>query len=225
MLVAPTELRHAPFRALTRADRGSNKPETMGVDFAFNYRGLWWGIQRKEIKDFIASVNDGRLAKEVKQMTALEQGVVVIEGQPKWSLDGHLLGDSYGSSWDRQRHCSMLLSLQEAGVWVMGSIDTTDTARLILDFERWVKKGDHMSLKKREPMVSPWGTKNNRDYQIHLVMGLPGVGWELADRILKKLGMPFGCRVTKLELMEVDGVGAKKADAILAALEAMEVAA
>lgn len=189
------------------------------MDFAFIHDGGWWGVQRKEIKDFVASVNDGRLAMEVKQMAALEQGVVVVEGNVRWTLDGQLVGDSYGSTWDRQRHTSMLLSLQREDVWVMGSSDTTDTARLILDFERWVKKADHSSLKKRAGMVSPWGTRENRDYQIHLVMGLPGVGWELAERIVKTIGMPFGCRVTREELLQVEGVGVKKADGILAALE------
>lgn len=194
----------------------------MGVDFAFIHDGGWWGVQRKEIKDFVASVNDGRLAMEVKQMAALEQGVVVVEGNVRWTLDGQLVGDSYGSTWDRQRHTSMLLSLQREDVWVMGSSDTTDTARLILDFERWVKKADHSSLKKRAGMVSPWGTRENRDYQIHLVMGLPGVGWELAERIVKTIGMPFGTRVTRAELMSVEGIGAKKADAILKALGAID---
>jgi len=219
MLVAPTELKHSAFRALTRSGKGSNKPEDMGVDFAFNHGGRWGGVQRKEIKDFIASVNDGRLAKEVQQMAVLEWKLLVIEGNPKWSLDGAWLGDKWGAQWTRQQHTAMLLSVQQAGVWVLGSTDTTDTAKLILDFERWVKKDTHAALMQRGPMASPWGTKENRDYQLHLIMGLPQVGYTLAARILDTVGMPFGLRVTREQLMSVDGIAAKKADTIIRALE------
>lgn len=225
MLVAPTELRHAAFRALTASGMGSNKPERMGVDFAFGCRGRWSGVQRKEIKDFVASVNDGRLRQEVQQMNgaALEYKALIIEGSVKWSLDGVLMGDKFGGgNWTREKHIKQLLSVQDAGVFILSSSDPADTARVLQDFQGWVKKGDHTSLKGRGgTMVNAWGTKTNRDYQLHLIMGLQGVGLELAGRILDQLGMPFGLRVTREDLMSVEGIAAKKADAILGALEAM----
>ncbi len=224
MLVAPTELKHAPFRALTSSGKGSNKPEMMGVDFAFACRGRWSGVQRKEIKDFVASVNDGRLSKEVQQMRGaeLEYAALVIEGQVRWSLDGALVSDNYGHEWTREKHIKQLLSVQDAGVFVLSSSDPADTARVMQDFESWIRKGDHFSLKKRGPMTAAWGTKENRDYQRHLIMGLQGVDYVLAERILDTIGMPFGLRVTAADLMTVHGLGAKKVDKIMSALEAMQ---
>lgn len=223
MLVSPTELRHAAFRDLTRNGKGSNLPETWGCDFGFILRSddgaKKYGIQRKELKDFVASVNDGRLAKEVQQMVVCEQSLLVIEGSPRFSMDGALLGDNYGSSWSRHQHTSMLLSVQAAGVWVLGTSDTGETARLCLDFQAWVRKGEHTSLRKRGGPVHPWGRKENRDYCLHLIMGLNGVGIELASRIYDTIGMPFGLRVTVEELMSVEGVGKKKAESIMRALE------
>lgn len=222
MLVAPTELQHAPFRALTWSMRGSNEPEKRGCDFAFVVRGAWCGAQRKAIPDLIASVNDGRLRQEVQQMNGanLAHKLLVIEGVPKWSMDGVLLGGKFGSAWTREKHVKLLLSVQDAGVFVMGSSDPADTARVLQDFQAWARKGEHTSLQGRGPMVAAWGKKDNRDYQLHLIMGLQGVGLELAGRILDSIGMPFGLRVTREELLSVDGVGAKKADTIIAALEA-----
>lgn len=222
MLVAPTELRHAAFRELTRSGKGSNLPETWGCDFGFIIReedgAKKYGIQRKELKDFVASVNDGRLAKEVQQMVVCEQTLLVIEGTPRFSMDGALLGNNYGSSWSRQQHTSMLLSVQAADVWVLGTSDTRETAQLCLDFQAWIRKGEHTSLRKRGGPVHPWGRKENRDYCLHLIMGLPQIGIELADRILDTIGMPFGLAVTREQLMSVDGIGAKTADSIIRAL-------
>ncbi len=226
MLVAPTELRHSAFRELAKDGRGSNKPETMGGDFAFSHKGNWYIVQRKEIKDFVASVNDGRLYTETRQMkgtVGIGHALLVVEGSPKWGLDGALLGDRFGGAWDKARHTSELLSLQESGWWVLGTSDTTDTARAIRDFEAWVRKEKHTSLVTRGPMVAPFGSKKNRDYQLHLIMGLPGVGYELAVRILAEVGMPFGMRATRDELMAVTGLGKKKVEAIMDALDALEV--
>lgn len=226
MLVAPTELKHTAFRALTASGRGSNKPERMGVDFAFACRGRWSGVQRKEIRDFVASVNDGRLRQEVQQMAGaeLEYKALIIEGAVRWSMDGALIGDNYGASWNREKHIKQLLSVQDAGVFVLSSSDTADTARVLTDFQGWVAKGDHTSLKGRGPMVSAWGTKGNRDYQLHVLTSLPGIGLELATRILDELGMIVGLRVTPEQLLAVHGVGRKKVDAIMRALETLDAA-
>lgn len=221
MLVAPTELRHAAFRALARNGRGSNTPEEMGADFCFSWKGQWYLIQRKEMKDFIASVTDGRLARETMQMKATEVGhaLLVIEGNPKWGLDGALMGDRFGPGWSRSKHSSQLLSLQQAGWWTLGTSDTSDTANAILDFEKWVKKAAHTSLSKRGPLVSPFGTHSNLDYQRFLIMGLPGVDIILAQRIIDTIGLPFCLRVTAEDLLRVEGLGKKKVAAILNAIE------
>jgi ERCC4-type nuclease len=222
VLVAPTELRHNAFRQLTRNGKGSNTPETWGCDFGFYHKTpngmVKYGIQRKELKDFVASVNDGRLAKEVQQMCVLEQGVLVIEGSPRWDLNGNLVADKWGAGWTQRQHISMLLSVQDEGVWVLGTNDTSATAEVCRDFERWVKKGLHTALKKRGPVVSPWGKRENRDYQRHLVMGLPGVDVTLADRIIDTIGMPFVLGVSEAQLRGIEGLGPKKVRAIMEAL-------
>ena len=63
--------------------------------------------------------------------------------------------------------------------------------------------------------MSMWGTPSNEDYQRHLVMGLPGVGPELADRIVKKFrGVPWIWTINYEDLINVEGIGPKKARAI-----------
>lgn len=210
MLVAPTEPRSFdPLGARSLA------PERAGVDFFFVARGQRCGVQRKELKDFISSVHDGRLSKEIAQMAVLDYAMLVIEGSPRWSLDGELLTDGFGQRWTRAQHLAYLFSVRARGVWVEWSADHAGTTEVIEAFEQWAKKSKHRALDGRPGPASPWGRLGNRDYQRHLVMGLPGVGADLADRIIDTLGMPFGLCLSEEQLMSVDGIGKKKASEIV----------
>lgn len=210
MIVAPTE--PTALRALGLCNL---EPERRGCDILFHAAGAFHGIQRKELKDFIASVHDGRLSKEVAQMSAsLATRLLVIEGQPKWSLDGELLGQGFGKPWTLKAHNAYLWSVQARGVWVSTTLNVDGTVELCQRFEEWVRKGKHRSLDVRPGPANSWGRVTNRDYQRHLVMGIPGLGPELADRIIDTVGFPFGLVATREELLGVEGLGAKKVDAI-----------
>lgn len=220
--VAPTELRHTPFKKLAKRGRGSGKCEERGCDFAFKHDGEWYGVQRKEIKDFVNSVNDKRLAKEVQQMRAgLAQGVLLIEGQVRWSLDGHLVvGGWHGhTNWTREKHLATLMSVQDSGIWVLGSNDPANSAEVILAFKKWVEKGRHTSLLQREGMRSLWGRHDNMDFQRHVLMSWPMVGVEKADAFLRHFGeLPLRWNITREQIMEVPGWGPGLADRLLGGL-------
>ena len=49
-------------------------------------------------------------------------------------------------------------------------------------------------------------------------MGIPGVGAELADRIVKRFGVPFQWKISQEDLETVEGIGKKKAQKIWAAI-------
>ncbi len=64
-----------------------------------------------------------------------------------------------------------------------------------------------------------WGTPSSRDFQIHFLQGLPGIGPEHAETILDHFGaMPLRWAVTKEELMEVRGVAEKIAERMMGIL-------
>jgi len=57
-----------------------------------------------------------------------------------------------------------------------------------------------------------------------MLMGLPGVGVEVANRVLEKFGrVPWEWSCTKEELMEVPGVGKKTAERLLGAFGVLDV--
>lgn len=210
MLVAPTELRHAPFRALSSSGRGSNRPEDLGCDFAFVHKSEWYGVQRKELKDFVASVADGRLATECRQMAACRMAILVIEGQPKWSLDGTLMMSGWGGRWTEDQHYKYLWSLAARGISSYGTSNTAGTARVVRHFEEWVKKPKHRALDARPgPVGNSYRIVGLKEEQRHMLQGVRGIGPEMADAILDAIGMPFGLVVSDEQLLSVPGVGPK----------------
>ncbi len=217
MLVAPTE---PP--ALKKIGTVSMRPEDFGCDLLFAARGKWFGIQRKEFKDLLASMRDGRLAQQVAMMAGLEQAMVVVEGWSgvQWTGDGVLV-DGYAKVTRAQLR-GLLWSVRDRGIWVDHTRDLADTIALVGEWEQWCRKDGHKSLSTRPGPVNTWGKATNRDWQEHLLQGLPGVGVELAGRILDEVGMPLQWRVERDELLKVQGLGKGKVEKMMAAVPERE---
>lgn len=217
MLVSPAEPER--FRNLFTV---SSRPETFGADFLFYANRQWVGVQRKEVSDLIASLADGRLAKEVAQMQSLDQRLLIVEGSVRFTNDGEMMDRPFGQKLTRKQWKGLLWSIRLKGIWVEFSDSTDDTIEQLLWLEEWFKRERHSSLDRRPGPVSMWGKPNNEDYQRHLVMGLPGVGPELAARIVEKYGVPFKWKIDYGDLLDVEGIGPKKAKAIYETMHAIE---
>lgn len=217
-MISPTE--PAALRALGHVTMA---PERFGVDLMFAHRGGWFGVQRKEFADLLASMEDGRLGQQTKQMSGLRRAMVVVEGmgRAKWANDGTLL-DSYARV-TRDQVRSLLWSVRDKGIWVDQSDSLADTIALVTAFERWCKKPSHKALDLRPGPVSTYGKADNRDWQMHMLQGLPGIGLEMAGRIIDAVGMPLRVGVTRAELLAIDGLGPKRVDAILNCVPGVEL--
>ena len=69
----------------------------------------------------------------------------------------------------------------------------------------------------RPKPTTVWGTRTDRDWCIHAIQSVDGVGPEMAGRIYDKFGLPFTCTVTVEELLTVEGIGRKRAEKIVKA--------
>lgn len=176
------------------------------------------GVQRKTVDDLIASLQDGRLAKEIAQLRRCAVAVLIVEGRLKWSSDGVLMGRDFGQPWTRTAHRNLLRSVQAEGVWVESSDDTADTVVAVLEMQAWCGK-KHTALLRRPGATSPWGKAGNAEWASHFLQGLDGIGPELAKNIIEKFGrVPLSWDVTADELKSVPGVGPKKAQQMIGAL-------
>lgn len=217
MIVAPTE----PEELRAIASTVSLLPERFGADvFFYGVESRRVGIQRKVYTDLLASVADGRLAKEVMQMAvALDYAYIIIEGQMQWTTDDKLVMPfSKGSmnTWSRKQWVGLILSIMDKGVSVLFTDSLSDTIGLVQTMEQWFVKSSHSSLTTRPNGVKElWGQRiGQRDFANWMMQGIPGVGFKLADRIFDMYGMRLRLELTREELMKVEGIGKGKADEI-----------
>jgi ERCC4-type nuclease len=214
LFVAPTEP-----RSLKAMGKVSSLPEQFGCDVLWMHGGNRYGVQRKEWRDLLASVEDGRLGKECGQMhSAGVRGVLAVEGTATWAHGEIVTG--YGRSWSRRQWWGVQLAVQLEGVWLIHTANIADTSDFIRAFNIWTKKKMHGSLGARPGPKGLWGTRaDDRDWAKHVLTSFPGIGPGAADAIFEEFGRaPLRWDCEKADLRKVKGLGAKKVEAIWGAL-------
>ena len=181
-------------------------------------RGQMYGVQRKALKDLIASVDDGRLAKERMQMASLHHAFLILESgerggaMPREMPNGQLaeLG-GFGRPWTGAQLRGLLYGLMADGMQVIVVKDEAETIARVLELVAWSKKARHESARGRgEVPKDVFGKRDNRTYGVWVLSGLPGVGMEMAGRIWDHFGgeiLTLREGVGVKELMGVKGVG------------------
>lgn len=214
MLISPTE---PP--ALRTLGRTSSTPEKHGADYLFLSNSGLVGVQRKEVKDWVASCFDGRLAKEIRQMRSLDLSIVVVEGKMVWSETGTLLSD-WGRGYTRAMHLGVVFSMMREGMWLLSTQSLMETGEVLKGLEVWLRKEGHKGLGRPNPDRGEWGTRDNMDWGCWILEGFEGVGKDTAQRIIKHFGrVPLRWDVGEKELTEIVGIGKVKARKLIRALE------
>lgn len=201
MLVSPAE----PPQ-LRKLGIVSSVPEQYGADFLiFSPVYGTVGVQRKEIKDLIASLSDDRVAREVIQMKELDHAIWVLEGSPMWTSEGVLMGTH--SSFSYTQFLGIKFSLLFQGFSVLQSSTLDQSALLLSVMEIWLKKDKHRGLNSRSQPRGMFGAADTTEWQIHFLQGLPGIGYERAKDIVEFYdGMPLQLK-DGVKLSDVSGIG------------------
>lgn len=215
LYIAPTE---PP--ALKRLGKYSPLVEKNGVDIFWGTKTGLVGVQRKELKDLVSSMHDGRLNKEVAQMgNRLAIKVLLVEGFGKWGVDGTLM-DTW-TKVTRQQVRAFLWSVRSKGVWVEWTENLNDTIQTVQWMVRYTRKKRHNALVGRPGPGGVWGRASDRDWAIHLLTSFDGVGPETASAIIDHFGqVPLRWTVEEADLLEVSGIGRVRAKKLMEALEA-----
>jgi ERCC4-type nuclease len=212
MLVSPTESPAA--RALGTS---SWKAEEFGVDFWWIARKQMYGVQRKALSDFCASVDDGRLATERLQMYSLDHAFLILEtgerggAAPREMPNGQLGGGKgWGRPWTGAQVRGVCYGLMADGIHVVMVRDEAETIARVRELEAWSKKASHGSARGRGTTPrNVFGERGNKEYGVWLLRSLPGVGAEMAGRIWDHFGgLPMQMRegIGVKELCQVPGV-------------------
>lgn len=202
--VSPTE----PAELRERADVVSMHPETFGVDILVHGLAHSVGVQRKTISDLIASLQDGRLAEQVMKMGRLNVAIVLLEGKFNWTHDGHLVSNGWGERLTEVAFKKIKLSVLASGVHIDHSTGLHDTLKWIESAMTWCDNSEHSTLQpKGRDVRGAWGDRAVEHYRLGVLSSFPGIGPELARRILDEVGWPFEISV---DLSSVKGLGKKR---------------
>jgi ERCC4-type nuclease len=225
MFIAPTE--PPPLKAIGVS---SLLPESHGVDIFWESALGKVGVQRKKFpSDFLASVYDGRLAREYPMMLVdLDIAVLLLEGRQYWGNNGNLIKDRGGRrvTWTRRAHRHHLASVMRMGIHVQVTDDLDDTIRFVEEFREWTDDPDHGSILRRPgPRGAGWGDLTNEDFLAHFIQGIPGMGQKTAKNLIDHFGgkLPLKLTVTEKELLAVPGVGKGMAKTIKEMFDADDI--
>ncbi|MEZ0345728.1 MAG: ERCC4 domain-containing protein [Infirmifilum sp.] len=197
----------------------------LGVKFEFkrlevadyDVSGIY-GIERKTPDDFLNSILDKRLFEQsryLKQVYAVP--VVIIEGDLSNATRYRevSLNQAYGA----------ILALAENNISVVNTGGPRETALFIYITSRRTEK----KPSRYAPPVKIKVIKSNTSIpvaQLNLVATLPGISYELAERILAEFKTPRKFfTATASELRRIPGLGSKKIQKIMAVLDTIYVSA
>lgn len=221
--VAPTE--SSELRSIGTT---SLLPETMGCDVLYySYRPTCCiGYQRKEIRDFIASLIDGRLAKELGQIASnnhLSRAVLILEGRLIWTTEGRLANGTFsGSTFDKHTLRKLIANVQSTGIIVITTDDLEDTIATIQSLSVYLTKPTHDALLRRPKNSSKdsWGRTTNQSFASHILQGFPNIGPNTAMEIYNRFGrVPLRWTCTEDELISIPGIGRKTAQRLMETLD------
>lgn len=165
-------------------------------------------VERKTARDFLVSLVDGRLFKQLSGLKkSCTNPILLIEGNPfKTDLE-----------FDSMAIRGALVSTQT--IWrvpVLYSRSKEDTRDLLLMIGR-----QDETFTDVVPLRGGYRPKRLKNRQLFILQGLPGVGPLLAKRFLEHFGtVSRVMSATAEQLTEVEGVGNRSADKILAVLNA-----
>lgn len=219
---ADYELTPLDFADASFIGAGSDGPATIGVEL-------------KNIKDLVNSMQSGRLAgHQVPGLLERYQHVwLVVEGVYRQARENGVVEVPRGRGWAPlytgrrpvfwQQVEAFLTSMEVlAGLHIRKTRTPRETAEFIQSLYGWWQKADHRSLKvvhrqapRTELRKLDETTKQIRD----IANTLPGIGYDRAMAIAKKLKSPSDLfLMTEREWREIDGVGRTLAQRIVAAL-------
>lgn len=206
----------------------SGFPETRGVDVLVYPpdSSRTWGCQRKTVPDFILSVSDGRLTRELALMQTLPHKSFLLEGPFKFNHRGKLTLVVRDRTTTKMKtvetHISrgtlrkMLWSIRYIhGVDITISSSLRETRTLWLEFAEYLSTSHTGFYSRPQPKKNPWGkAPDTHTLKLYFLQGLPGkVGVKTAENLLVRGGgrIPLRWTLSVGELEKVPLIGKTKA--------------
>jgi ERCC4-type nuclease len=133
-------------------------------------------IERKTVSDFISSMINHRLIKQIEELQQYENKLLIIEGISEQELYRE---DNVGVHANAVRGFLLSILLKEK-IPIIFSKNAEDTAKFINVLSRKKEREINLNAKKK--------TLNKKEQLQFIIEGFPGVGPKKAKKLLKKFG-------------------------------------
>ncbi len=150
------------------------------------------GVERKSESDFARSLLDGRLMDQAQEMAReFDRAVIIVEGNPRKEIEPESVDGALAT-----------LAV-DFGISVLQSSGPEETAELLYRMARRFEERQRPRPRKR---------RSTEDLRVEMLSCVPGVGPELARRLLDEFGSIGDVVNASLsELKRVKGIGERKA--------------
>ena len=164
-------------------------------------------IERKTVQDFENSIMDNRLFDQLERLSSgFEKPVVILEG----TESEHRLSKNVITG-------TMIKLCTDYTVQVLRSTCPSDTAAILLK----LAEREQIEDSKEPRIMGQKKAHTTYQWQTLILGSMPGIGPSLARRLISHFGSVKGvANASAKELMEVDKIGRKKAQAICNILNA-----
>lgn len=216
-LLSPSEKELA--KALGEEALISSLPESKGADvLSYTKQGLL-GIQRKSVPhDFIASISDGRLARETSLLKECKFRLLLLEGRLRYFPNGHLAVDRKSPSrFTRKQIKGVLFDVKFIkDVDYDYTENVEDTVSYIHSITSFMNESKHLGPFRRPSARGNWYIPSAKDIHLWVLQSFSGIGPATADKIIEHFGgrIPIRWTCTVDELGKVSGLGRKKAEEV-----------
>ena len=177
---------------------------------SFTKRGSIAAERKRFPGDFIASVQDGRFARECAAMREASQWPhIIIEGRGSYTKDGYLKSGPRILNWTRKSIRNMIRSLELVeGCRVEQTRNIQDTTNCLHEIADYFDTERHGSFRARARLVSDWPAPTYQERYRYWLMGLPEISAVRADKLAAKFTCPVAIiAASEEDLMEVPGIG------------------
>jgi len=171
--------------------------------------------------DFLASIGDGRFAKECAAMREISQYPgIILEGSPNYNSEGILRVNGRFSRWNKKGIRNMIRSLKYVeSCDVEWSDSIEDTVEILKENQEYFDNPRHLSLRRRQKFESDWYSPVYEERFIFWLQGCgKGISVTRARLISQKfktpmeVGQAFADETLRDKLMELPGIGKVIAD-------------
>jgi len=162
-------------------------------------------VERKTIPDFVQSIIDQRIFKQVREISeCFEKPLIILEGNP----DLLFLERKVHPNTIRGALASLAIDYKIPIIWTRNAKETADQIY-------WIAYREQVKEKRSLAIRCPRKFVNLGSRQEFLIAGLPNVNTKLSRSLLKKFKTPKRVFSAKEDrLMKVEGIGKEKAKRI-----------